>query len=364
MKFPLLLLTLWASLAQAQSISSDKLVKLLEAHLSKDKLPALGAVVFTDDKTLALAVRGLRKAGGKTPATVEDRWHLGSNTKSMTASLAAILIHEGKLRWDTTIGETIPNTHPDFAPVTLQQLMEHRAGMGHDGRFWREFTLQRGSPREARQWWVTENLKKPPPQPLGRYQYSNLGFATAGYMLESKTRQDWETLIQSKLWKPLGIASGGFGMPGTAGKEDQPWGHDGKGKPMPPGPGDDNPRGLGPAGTAHMSLADYAKYAQWHLTAGKSCPGILPAAAFTHMHTAQVQSDPGEPAYEAGWLLAERPWAGGQALTHAGTNTMNYVITWLAPKKHFGFAVVTNQGGDKAAAALDQLAGEIIADLK
>jgi CubicO group peptidase (beta-lactamase class C family) len=335
----------------------------LETRLATTHLPALGAVVFTDDKTLALAVRGVRKAGSQIPATVNDRWHLGSNTKSMTASLAAILINEGKLRWTTTIGETLPDVRPDYASVTLQQLMEHRSGMSHDGRFWNEFTTKTGSPQQTRRWWVTENLKFPPQKTVGRYAYSNLGFATAGYLLESYAGHPWETLIQNRLWKPLGITTGGFGMPGTPGKVDQPWGHAAHGQPIPPGPEDDNPRGLGPAGTAHISLSDYVKYAQWHLTSGVSHPGLLPPEAFTHMHASHATTDKNEPAYEAGWLLAKRPWAGGVALTHAGTNTMNYIILWLAPEKHFGFAVVTNQGGDKASKALDELAGAIINEM-
>jgi CubicO group peptidase (beta-lactamase class C family) len=44
--------------------------------------------------------------------TLDDRWHLGSCTKSMTASLAAMLIEDGLLRWDTTVGEILPgNRH-------------------------------------------------------------------------------------------------------------------------------------------------------------------------------------------------------------------------------------------------------------
>ncbi len=357
-----LLLVTGLLLSAASALTSDELSRLLEQHLTTSKLPAIGAMVFNDDRVLAAAVRGLRKRGGTEPAMLTDYWHLGSLTKSMTASLAAMLMQDGKLRWDTALGTLLPQIHADYQAVTVQQLMEHRAGMSHDGSrtLWNKFTQRSGSAQETRAWWGLENLALPAPKPLGQYQYSNLGFAVVGYLLEKQTATPWETLLEQRLWTPLGITSGGFGMAATPGKEDQPWGHDGQGQPIPPGPGDDNPRGLGPAGTVHLSLADYVKYAQWHLTCGRSHPGLLPAAAFLKMHTAQAPPLGDTPMYEAGWMIVPRPWAGGMALTHTGTNNMNYAVVWLAPARHGGMVLVTNQGGEPAGQSLDKIAGAIL----
>lgn len=59
-----------------------------------------------------------------------------------------------------------------------------------------------------------------------------------------------------------------------------------------------------------------------------------------------------------GWIAVNRPWAGGMALTHAGSNTMNYCVTWLAPKKGFAVLVCTNRGGQQAAA--DEAIGALL----
>ena len=61
-----------------------------------------------------------------------------------------------------------------------------------------------------------------------------------------------------------------------------------------------------------------------------------------------------------GWIVAEQPWADGAALTHAGSNTMWYCVAWLAPKKNFAVLVATNQGGDAAAQACDDVAIALI----
>lgn len=335
---------------------------IVEEVRAAHQLPAMAAIVFKDDRVVEEAVTGVRKSGDDTPAKIGDKWHLGSLTKSMTASLAAICVQEKKINWDTTLGSQFKNIHADFMPVTLQQLLEHRGGISHDGPkdIWQKFTRRSGPVKQNRQWWVDRILAQPPDQEVGKFQYSNPGIVIAGNLLEKAGDRSWETLIQEKLFKPLGMTGAGFGMPGKSlDKPDQPWGHAANDLPIPPSIGADNPPGLGPAGTVHMTLADLATYGRWHLSDGKSKPGILDEAAFKTLHTPRFPDAKGE-GYECGWSVVARQWAGGMALTHNGTNTMNYAVIWLAPSKKFGFAVVTNKGGDDAGKATDEVAGKIV----
>jgi D-alanyl-D-alanine carboxypeptidase len=64
--------------------------------------------------------------------------------------------------------------------------------------------------------------------------------------------------------------------------------------------------------------------------------------------------------YGYGWIVTNRPWAGGKALTHAGSNTMNFCNCWLAPAKKFGVLVCMNQGGGKTFNASDDAASALI----
>lgn len=61
-----------------------------------------------------------------------------------------------------------------------------------------------------------------------------------------------------------------------------------------------------------------------------------------------------------GWLVVERPWGGGTVLNHAGSNTMNYAVAWVAPKRDFAVLVCTNQGGDSATRGTDEAAAALI----
>ena len=51
-------------------------------------------------------------------------------------------------------------------------------------------------------------------------------------------------------------------------------------------------------------------------------------------------------AYALGWAVPERPWAGGRALQHSGSNQIWFAIMWILPERDFAMLAVTNAGGD------------------
>lgn len=77
----------------------------LEPYLSQYELPALAAAVVKDGKIIAAGAVGTRRAGANIPVTLQDRFHLGSDTKAMTALLAAMFVEQGKLRWNSTAAQ-------------------------------------------------------------------------------------------------------------------------------------------------------------------------------------------------------------------------------------------------------------------
>jgi CubicO group peptidase (beta-lactamase class C family) len=165
--------------------------------------------------------------------------------------------------------------------------------------------------------------------------------------------------MQQRLFDPLGMASCEFGAMGTPGKVDQPWQHKlllTWHRPIEPGPRADNPPAIGPAGTVHCSVVDWGKFVTAHLRGEQGQPGILKPEMFKHLHTPPFGGD-----YGYGWMTVERPWAGGRALTHTGSNTQNYALVWMAPAKDFAVLVMTNQGGDEMFEAGDAVAAALIA---
>lgn len=342
----------------------DDLAATLEPVRARAGLPALAAAVWRGKALVALGASGVRKRGDRTRVTAADRWHLGSDTKAMTATLIGIHIDRGQIRFEDTVGELFAGDKidPGYRDVTLEQLLRHRGGAPGDLPVDIRAAMRLdGSAPGARAKAVLAVLARPPAQAPGTYVYANAGYMIAGVALERRAGATWEELMRKDLFDPLGMASCGFGPPGTAAAVDQPWGHQsgGGGAPAPvaPGPQADNPPSLGPAGTVHCSLADWGRFLAVHLAgARRETTPLVSAATLTRLQTPPDGGD-----YAAGWRVVDRAWAGGRALTHSGSNTMWFATVWIAPANDMIYAVVTNRGDDAAAAAVDSVFAPLVA---
>jgi len=170
--------------------------------------------------------------------------------------------------------------------------------------------------------------------------------------------EQWEQLIQRMLFKPLEIESVGFGPPGTPGKVDQPWGHTKSCEAPDPGnQSADNPPVLGPAGTVHSSMSDWARYASLHLRGAQGEQGLLlKPESFQQLHKDGYQQD-----YALGWALAQRPWASGVALQHNGSNTLWFADIWIAPQRNAALLAATNTADCPSSGAGSKACDEAIA---
>lgn len=332
---------------------------VLDAVFAAHGPPALAAGIVTRDGLAWSGVRGVRRRGTETPATLQDRWHLGSNTKAMTAAAWARLVEDGRARWGQPLTEIFPETaaDPAWAGVTLETVMAHRSGLRDEDVITLAVLLAAGSDSrslpEQRLDLVRAALSKAPGWPQGDYGYANINFVLAGAVIERLTGQPWETAIAGLLFQPLGITAFGFGAPAG----EQPWGHRALGEmlvALDPATKPDNPPFMGPAGTCNMSLPDYARFLRMYLTEGD---GVLSPATMARVTTAPA--GPGRP-YGFGWLIQSgAPWAKGPVLAHEGSNTLWHATTILDPAAGVGVIALSNAHA-KGGPATQQLAQRLI----
>lgn len=335
----------------------------LEAIRAKHQLPSLAALAMIGGEVRASGAVGLRRLGGTEHVTRQDKWHIASCTKPMTATLAAMLVEEGKIRWNTTVGETFPELResmdPLWVPVTLEMLLAHRGGAPAKApeNLWRNAAARSGTVAEQRASFVNGLLlRRPEVAPGTQYLYSNQGYTIAGAMLERVTRKSWEELMRTMLFASCSMPTAGFGVPAAIGSVDQPWGHAGEEMtPVEPGPLADNPPAIGPAATVHATLAEFARFAALHALGDRVGTLFLKREGFRKLHTAQPGQD-----YALGWIVTPRAWAGGDALTHAGSNTTFYIVVWVAPAKDAVFVAATNCATAGARKAADEAVSLLI----
>jgi CubicO group peptidase (beta-lactamase class C family) len=340
------------------TLGDGRLAELVEWARSSQSLPALGVMVLRDGQVVERAVMGRRSASASTLATTEDRWHVGSITKSMTATLAALMVEDGSITWDTTPIDVWPELSADinagFRDTTLRQLLSHTSGMERDDDFAGALDNAPGTLMEKRRAWAARLLARAPAFPARTWSYSNVGYVVAGAMLETRAQTPYETLLQTRIFAPLGMTKSGFGPPGNANLLDEPWGHLSRSSGFEPvSPSSSNaelPRSLAPAGLVHASLDDMARYLGAHLAGERGIDGLLSASSFRTLHTV-VASD-----YALGWgHTSDLRDLGSEAWTHGGSNLRWFAVVWFSAARNEAVFIVANGGGDRASAAVGAL---------
>jgi CubicO group peptidase (beta-lactamase class C family) len=356
----------------------------LEAARTESHLPGVAAVVVRGGEVVARGASGVRRAGHTEAVTPDDRWHLGSCTKAMTAVLVARLVDAKVLEFDRPVLAYLPKlaeglddaARERWQGLTLLHLVTNRSGMGspHDDLLlWAELWKREGTPTEQRARLAAAMLTKKPAGPFGRFLYSNANCAIAGYVAETVTGTPYEELMQEHVFAPLGMTTAGFDVPwdhalAEGASATQPWPHDANGSPLVPSPTVDNPPSIAPAGTVHASLDDWAKFVAVIVSGARGEPSTyLSATAFETLLLAHPIDDAS--GYAAGWMEVRRSWARGAnagargiCYTHTGSNNSWFAVAWLAPERDFAVLVATNRAGATASAACDGIVGALIAD--
>lgn len=335
----------------------------VDALLQYHGVPAVAWAMVRGGESVEFGARGSIRTGAHEAVSAASRFHIGSNTKAMTALLAGIAVDRGEITWETTIGEVLPRAGyevpTEYAPITLRALLSHTGGVPTkmaDEQWRAHFASDDPAPVQRRQM-IEEVFELPLDfEPGVASRYSNMGTVIAGVMLGIVADSDWETLIRGRVFIPLGMESAGFGPPAADGGNGDPWGHvvgpDGTPTPVDPAsPGADNPRGLGPAGTVHASIADLAKYLQVWIDDG---------APLITRETYRVIATEVRDGMALGWLTAS--FEGAPLLAHDGSNSMFYSTMRVVPDQDWGLVVAANAGS--AQRLVTELADHLIARSK
>ncbi|MCR4374682.1 MAG: beta-lactamase family protein, partial [Acidobacteria bacterium] len=345
----------WTAVSTVASQASTLASRLGELR-AQAAVPAVAGALFSSGAITDVAVSGVRKEGDPAPATTDDLWHIGSITKSFTSLLVAKQVDRGAMAWSSTLAELFGAERAGaFGPVTLLQLLGHRAGLPANVGPGMMPKVAEGSPTVVlqRQRLVDASFAgTPAAAPGAAFVYSNLGYVIAGALLEARAGKPWEELVQTDVLAPLSLRSAGQGPPGEAGVLSQPRGHrrgaNGVLIPVEPGVGADNPPYLGPAGRLHMTVSDLARWGQAHLKGERGVDGLVKADTFRRLHQAQ-----GPDGYASGWV--SQVTADRRVIWHNGSNTLWYAIVAFDPVADRGVALVSN-GGIGAAKVIDAAA--------
>ena len=277
------------------------------------QIPELAYAVVSSTQVYELQTLGITKINTDRLAKADDRFRIGSNTKAITGFIAALLVKQHKIAWDTKFFDLYPElkakSNPAYYHLTLLNLLSLRTKLFPYTYTYEEPKKEQftGTEEEQRYQFATWFFQQEPVKSNQSLNFSNLAYAAAGLMLEKVSGKSYKELVQD-LGRQLNIAFD-FGTPNTKDTL-QPWGHD---KDLIPEAPADNYKlnWLLAAGNINVSLPDYAKFIQLQLQglAGKS--NLLPKETFNFLHY-------GLPKFSVGWF-----WVKNEDKTYYSYNMGN-----------------------------------------
>ena len=335
--------------------------ELLNSIRHEERLPGLAAAIIIDSKLHSAAAVGVRESETENWLTINDKFMIGSCTKSFTATTAAILVEEGRLSWQTTIRDAFPdlNMLPEYENITIQQLLSHRAGLPTNLKEGKAtwlidygFDKKRGNrPEILRLQYFEKTVQNKLISPPGNINhYSNSGYILAGALLEKMAGRTYEELLEEKIITPLDLTTAGYGPPAALESTSQPWGHywDKSTKSFKAYRAD-CPKFLLPAGHMHLSIKDWAKFIIVHLNSDPSDKiKLLKSSSLQFLHTPPDSS-------ELDFSFKERMLS---KFFGYGYLNSNYALGWFAKEKGKGYDLIYHGGRGFAFNAM------VFADLK
>jgi CubicO group peptidase (beta-lactamase class C family) len=326
----------------------DAIEKEIEKRRVAAGIPGAALVIVQGDKIIYLKGLGLRDVGRNKPVTPDTLFAIGSSSKSFTAAAVLMSQDDGKLSLDDSPKKVLPYfklQDPEAdAKVTIRDLMSHGSGLPRTDLAWISGALTREEGIR-----VLADVK--PTAPFRkRFQYQNLMFSAAGEIASRVQKMPYETLIETRLFRPLGMTNSNLRVRTMQKSTDFAIGY----VPDAVHPGSRalairDIEAVAPAGAINSSARDMAQWLRFLLKRGVAPGGtrLLSEAGFQEMVKPQMTISPRVMEYGLGWFI--RKWQGLTVLEHGGNIDGFNAQVALLPEKNLGFVLLTNVTGSPLA---------------
>ena len=312
-------------------------------------VPALAIAVVKGDSLVFARGYGVIEQGKLQPANAHTRFAIGSTTKAMTTAALAMLVDEGKIRWDGRVTDYLPEFQLRDAyatrELTVRDLLTHRSGLASTDALWAQFDYPLAE--------ATRRLRYVAPTASFRaeWQYQNNVYAIGGLIIERVSGMTWDVFLRKRIFAPLGmteteaLVSEIIGKPNVA---------------VPHAERNDSVRtvairstdGVAPAGSVYSSVTDMSKWMRFMLDSGRvGTQRLIAPATFREIVAPQIRAPMAQyPAlslarptffsYGLGWFVQD--YRGQSVWMHTGSIDGMSALIGLLPQQRVGVYVLAN----------------------
>jgi len=345
--------------AQAQEAPGPAFDEYVNKALKDWEVPGLAIAIIKNDRIVFAKGFGVRELGKPAPVDEHTLFAIGSSSKAFTAASIAMLIDEGKLKWDDPATKYLPGfqLYDPYTTreLTVRDLLSHRSGLERGDLLWYATAYDRNEVlRRIRYLKPTWSLR-------AHFGYQNIMFLAAGQIVPSLTGKSWDDFVRERIFMPLGMTATSTSIKALANSNNVATPHakiDDKVEAVPWR----NIDNIGPAGSINSNVIDMAQWVRMQLGGGAyQNQRLLSSGAIKEMHASQTII-PLEGAMEVlypeahfitygmGWFLSD--YRGRKIVEHGGAIDGMRAEVAMMPEEKLGVVILTNKNGSVLPQAL------------
>ncbi|HEU4507333.1 MAG TPA: serine hydrolase [Pyrinomonadaceae bacterium] len=348
----LLLIAAVAQVALAQNGSLNGFDEYVNKAMKEWEVPGLAIAIIKNDQIVLAKGYGVRKIGDPAPVDERTLFAIGSSSKAFTAASLAMLVDEGKVKWDDPVTKYLPGFEM-YDPyvtreLTVRDLLTHRSGLQRGDLLWYGTELDRAEILKR------TRFLKPSWSLRSTFGYQNLMYLAAGELVARVSGKSWDEFIRERFFGPLGMAASSTSINAlkTANNVASPHSKIEQKVIAIPWRNIDN---IAPAGSINSNVADMAHWVRLQLGQGTfQNQKLFSPAQAKEMHASQtvIRFEPPYSMwypeahflnYGLGWFLSD--YRGRKVVDHGGAIDGMRAQVALMPEEKIGLVVLSNMGG-------------------
>jgi CubicO group peptidase (beta-lactamase class C family) len=351
--FILLAGTIWAQdgVSKPTDEQLQKIIADFDRYAAKSmaewKIPGMAVGIVRDGKTVFAKGYGVKALGVHDPVTENTIFQIGSTTKAFTATLTAMLVDEGKIKWNDQVVRHLPDFMMFDPWVTREfqvvDLMSQHSGLPANAA---DTLFLLGFDRP----YIRQALRniKPVTSFRAQYAYQNGLWLVASQLIEKYTGKTYEQVLKERIFDPLGMSHSSADMASFLAAKDVSGLHAAEGDQirfLPKWEFLDWSYMAGPAGAINSNIVDMAKWLAFQMDNGKvKDRHLVSEANMQVIHSPKTMISLGGPAHKnifycLGWLYHERsPYP---IIWHNGGTLMKTMVAYI-PEEKIGVVILSN----------------------
>jgi CubicO group peptidase (beta-lactamase class C family) len=325
----------------------DWLKEYINDRMTEWNIPGLAIAIVKENEVVFEEGLGWRDAGNKLPVTSKTLFAIASCSKAFTTTSIGILVDRNKLDWDKPVRDYLPTfrLYDSYASerITVRDLVTHRSGLPRHDLLWYNTPFSRQELIDRLPYLESSQ------QLRTKYQYQNLMYVTAGYLVDLVTNNSWEEFVRQEIFHPLEMNDSNFSVIQSQQSDNFA---------LPYQIRDDrvlrqipflNIDAIAPAGSINSNIIDLSQWLIFNLNEGKFADKeIISQANFKQIHTPQIiisdrfveYDEVWYESYGLGWFIY--PYRGHHVIEHGGNIDGFSALTLLLPQEKIGMVILTN----------------------